>query len=90
MFQTRFSVIFLKWQVSLHATFDGIDKICIRSLMDMSFACNCSNGDQQVLMTEDHRLTSKDERLRLLESGKHLKDGENRLAGKPKHKWSYL
>lgn len=33
-------------------------------------------------MTEDHRLTSKDERLRLLESGKQLKDGEIRLAGK--------
>lgn len=43
-----------------------------------------SNGDEQLLMTEDHRLTSKDERLRLLESGKQLKEGENRLAGKSK------
>lgn len=44
----------------------------------------CSNGDQHLLMTEDHRLTSKDERLRLLERGKQLKEGENRLAGKSK------
>ncbi|KAG0556420.1 hypothetical protein KC19_11G052200 [Ceratodon purpureus] len=43
--------------------------------------CIVSNGDHQLLMTEDHRLTSKDERLRLLESGKELKEGENRLAG---------
>lgn len=43
--------------------------------------CIVSNGDQQLLMTEDHRLTSKDERLRLLECGKQLKEGENRLAG---------
>ncbi|KAG0565124.1 hypothetical protein KC19_8G166700 [Ceratodon purpureus] len=43
--------------------------------------CIVSNGDQQLLMTEDHRLTSKNERLRLLESGKQLKDGENRLGG---------
>jgi protein phosphatase len=43
--------------------------------------CIVSNGDQQLLLTEDHRLTSKDERLRLLESGKELKEGENRLAG---------
>ncbi|XP_024356719.1 protein phosphatase 2C 70 isoform X2 [Physcomitrium patens] len=42
--------------------------------------CIVSNGDEQLLMTEDHRLTSKDERLRLLESGKQLKEGENRLA----------
>lgn len=41
----------------------------------------CSNGDQQLLMTEDHRVTCKEERLRLLESGKQLKEGENRLAG---------
>ena len=33
-------------------------------------------------MTQDHRLTSKDERLRLLESGRELKESENRLAGK--------
>ena len=58
--------------------------------MNLSSACNRSNEDQQLLMTEDHRLTSKDERLRLFESGKQLKDGENRLAGKPKLKRSYL
>lgn len=43
--------------------------------------CIVSNGDQQLLMTEDHRVTCKEERLRLLESGKQLKEGENRLAG---------
>jgi len=41
-------------------------------------------------MTEDHRLTNKDERLRLLERGKQLKEGENRLAGKSKLNWSHL
>lgn len=50
--------------------------------MDMIVNANCSNGDQQLIMTEDHRLISKNERLRLLENGKQLKDGENRLAGK--------
>jgi protein phosphatase len=38
-------------------------------------------GDQQVLMTEDHRLTSPSERLRLLQMGRQLKDGETRICG---------
>jgi protein phosphatase len=43
--------------------------------------CVISMGDQQVLMTEDHRLTSPSERLRLLQMGRQLKDGETRICG---------
>ncbi|KAJ7565195.1 hypothetical protein O6H91_02G052200 [Diphasiastrum complanatum] len=43
--------------------------------------CIFSVGGNQVIMTEDHRLTSTTERSRLLAMGKHLRDGENRLCG---------
>ncbi|KAJ7565196.1 hypothetical protein O6H91_02G052200 [Diphasiastrum complanatum] len=42
--------------------------------------CIFSVGGNQVIMTEDHRLTSTTERSRLLAMGKHLRDGENRLC----------
>lgn len=33
-------------------------------------------------MTEDHRITSNSERLRINETGEPLKDGETRLCGR--------
>lgn len=35
-------------------------------------------------MTEDHRITSYSERLRIEGTGEPLKDGETRLCGIPK------
>ncbi|XP_065863386.1 protein phosphatase 2C 70 isoform X2 [Euphorbia lathyris] len=54
---------------------------------DENFFAQCANvGDsacvmKQIKMTEDHRITSYSERLRINESGEPLKDGETRLCG---------
>lgn len=44
-------------------------------------ACVMNVGGQQIKMTEDHRITSQTERLRLNKAGEPLKDGETRLCG---------
>ncbi|GLT78455.1 hypothetical protein SLA2020_499910 [Shorea laevis] len=58
---------------------------------DENFFAQCANvGDsaciinvdgQQIKMTEDHKITSHSERLRIQESGEPLKEGEKRLCG---------
>ncbi|GAB2221410.1 hypothetical protein Droror1_Dr00012586 [Drosera rotundifolia] len=58
---------------------------------DRSFFVQCANvGDstciisidgRQIMMTEDHRITSYAERQRINESGELLKDGDTRLCG---------
>ncbi|KAM4116066.1 hypothetical protein ACJW30_02G022600 [Castanea mollissima] len=58
---------------------------------DENFFAQCANvGDsacvmnvdgKQVKMTEDHRITSYSERLRIEETGEPLRDGETRLCG---------
>lgn len=47
------------------------------------FYCGSVDG-KQIKMTEDHRLTSSSERLRIKETGEPLKDGETRLCGRGK------
>eukprot|EP00268_Persea_americana_P038760 TRINITY_DN3838_c0_g1_i1.p1 TRINITY_DN3838_c0_g1~~TRINITY_DN3838_c0_g1_i1.p1 ORF type:complete len:586 (-),score=103.46 TRINITY_DN3838_c0_g1_i1:212-1969(-) len=44
-------------------------------------ACVINIGEKQILMTEDHRITSQSERNRLRKTGPPLKDGETRLCG---------
>ncbi|KAA8527570.1 hypothetical protein F0562_034715 [Nyssa sinensis] len=44
-------------------------------------ACVMNIDGKQIKMTEDHRITSNSERLRLQETGEPLKDGETRLCG---------
>lgn len=41
----------------------------------------CSIEGQQVKMSEDHRIASYTERLRMQAAGEPLKDGETRLCG---------
>ncbi|KAL4642548.1 hypothetical protein ACB092_02G026800 [Castanea dentata] len=58
---------------------------------DENFFAQCANvGDsacvmnvdgKQIKMTEDHRITSYSERLRIEETGEPLRDGETRLCG---------
>lgn len=43
--------------------------------------CGSVNG-KQMKMTEDHRISSYTERLRIQETGEPLKEGETRLCGK--------
>ncbi|XP_022138736.1 protein phosphatase 2C 70 [Momordica charantia] len=44
-------------------------------------ACVLNVHGKQIKMTEDHRITSHSERLRIEQSGEPLKDGETRLCG---------
>ncbi|KDP40139.1 hypothetical protein JCGZ_02137 [Jatropha curcas] len=44
-------------------------------------ACVMNVDGKQIKMTEDHRITSCSERLRINETGEPLKDGETRLCG---------
>ncbi|KAK8619577.1 hypothetical protein V6N13_135860 [Hibiscus sabdariffa] len=44
-------------------------------------ACLINIGGKQIKMTEDHKLTSYSERLRIQGIGEPLKDGETRLCG---------
>ncbi|XP_052190158.1 protein phosphatase 2C 70 isoform X2 [Diospyros lotus] len=44
-------------------------------------ACVMNIDEKQIKMTEDHRITSYSERLRIQEIGEPLKDGETRLCG---------
>ncbi|KAL1569466.1 protein-serine/threonine phosphatase [Salvia divinorum] len=44
-------------------------------------ACVASIGGKQIKMTEDHRVTSHSERLRIQAIGTPLRDGENRICG---------
>lgn len=45
------------------------------------FYCNSVDG-KQIKMSEDHRIASYSERLRIQETGEPLKDGETRLCGR--------
>lgn len=49
-------------------------------LLQMHFLL-CSIEGQQVKMSEDHRIASYTERLRMQAAGEPLKDGETRLCG---------
>ncbi|XP_020101834.1 protein phosphatase 2C 70 isoform X2 [Ananas comosus] len=44
-------------------------------------SCFVNVNGQQIMMTEDHRVTSMPERARLAKLGRPLKDGEARLSG---------
>ncbi|XP_075477594.1 protein phosphatase 2C 70-like [Primulina tabacum] len=44
-------------------------------------ACIVNVGGKQINMTEDHRITSYSERLRMQASGAPLRDGETRICG---------
>ncbi|XP_039007641.1 protein phosphatase 2C 70-like isoform X1 [Hibiscus syriacus] len=44
-------------------------------------ACLINLGDEQIKMTEDHKLTSYSERCRVEALGEPLKDGETRICG---------
>ncbi|XP_043713680.1 protein phosphatase 2C 70 [Telopea speciosissima] len=44
-------------------------------------ACVVNIDGQQIKMTEDHRVASQSERIRLKQTGEPLKDGETRLCG---------
>lgn len=44
-------------------------------------ACVMNIDGKQIKLTEDHRITSSSERLRIQETGEPLKDGETRLCG---------
>ncbi|OIW12828.1 hypothetical protein TanjilG_24761 [Lupinus angustifolius] len=44
-------------------------------------SCVMSVDGKQIKMTEDHKITSNSERLRIAEMGEPLKDGETRLYG---------
>ncbi|KAJ4967726.1 hypothetical protein NE237_014427 [Protea cynaroides] len=44
-------------------------------------ACVMNIDGKQIKMTEDHRITSQTERIRLKQTGEPLKDGETRLCG---------
>lgn len=56
--------------------------ICTSWLMIM-ILCGSMDGEQ-IKMTEDHRITSYSERLRIQSIGEPLKDGETRLCGNSK------
>lgn len=45
---------------------------------------------KQIKMTEDHRITSYSERLRIEETGEPLRDGETRLCGNGKITSTFL
>ncbi|GLU08842.1 hypothetical protein SLE2022_257270 [Rubroshorea leprosula] len=60
---------------------DGDDNFFAQCANIGDSACVINVDGQQIKMTEDHRITSYSERLRIEESGEPLKDGETRLCG---------
>ncbi|KAF9673905.1 hypothetical protein SADUNF_Sadunf10G0072500 [Salix dunnii] len=86
-------VVFSQTEADMNNYYEG----CAATLLlvwadsDESFFAQCANvGDaacvmnvdgKQIKMTEDHRVSSYSERLRLNETGEPLRDGETRLHG---------
>ncbi|KAK9137249.1 hypothetical protein Sjap_007843 [Stephania japonica] len=60
---------------------DGREEFCAQCANVGDSACVINTSGKQIKMTEDHRITSQTERLRLNELGEPLKDGETRLCG---------
>ncbi|WCJ23710.1 kinase associated protein phosphatase [Euphorbia peplus] len=86
-------IAFSQTEASLNNYYEGCTAtvLLIWANGDESFFAQCANvgdsacvmnvDDRQIKMTEDHRITSYSERLRINESGEPLKDGETRLCG---------
>lgn len=60
---------------------DGDENFFVQCANVGDSACVMNVNDEQIKMTEDHRITSSSERLRIKEMGEPLKDGETRLCG---------
>ncbi|KAI3980010.1 hypothetical protein MKX01_042664 [Papaver californicum] len=60
---------------------DGREQLYAQCANVGDSACVMNVGGKQIKMTEDHRITSQTERLRLNKAGEPLKDGETRLCG---------
>ncbi|KAK9139745.1 hypothetical protein Scep_009426 [Stephania cephalantha] len=60
---------------------DGREELCAQCANVGDSACVINISGKQIKMTEDHRVSSHMERLRLNELGEPLKDGETRLCG---------
>ncbi|KAI3986037.1 hypothetical protein MKX01_039119 [Papaver californicum] len=60
---------------------DGREQLYAQCANVGDSACVMNVGGKQIKMTEDHRITSQTERLRLNKEGEPLKDGETRLCG---------
>ncbi|KAJ8766291.1 hypothetical protein K2173_022350 [Erythroxylum novogranatense] len=89
-----FRVAFSQTEASMDNHYEGCTATVLLIWTDgnRSFFAQCANlGDsacvinvhgKQIKMTEDHRITSYSERLRINEMGEPLKEGETRLCGK--------
>ncbi|KAF5736841.1 protein phosphatase 2C 70-like [Tripterygium wilfordii] len=60
---------------------DGDENFFVQCANVGDSACVMNVHGKQIKMTEDHRITSYSERLRISEIGEPLKDGETRLCG---------
>ncbi|KAL6970392.1 protein-serine,threonine phosphatase [Sarracenia purpurea var. burkii] len=60
---------------------DGHENFFVQCANVGDSACIMNIDGEQIKMTEDHRITSYSERLRIQEIGEPLKDGETRLCG---------
>ncbi|XP_044487719.1 protein phosphatase 2C 70-like [Mangifera indica] len=60
---------------------DGDENFFVQCANVGDSACVMNVDGKQIKMTEDHRITSSSERLRINETGEPLKDGETRLCG---------
>ncbi|XP_007034676.2 PREDICTED: protein phosphatase 2C 70 [Theobroma cacao] len=60
---------------------DGDENFFVQCANVGDSACLVNVGDKQIKMTEDHKVTSSSERLRIEGIGEPLKDGETRLCG---------
>ncbi|MCL7046503.1 hypothetical protein MKW94_028018 [Papaver nudicaule] len=60
---------------------DGREQLYAQCANVGDSACVMNVGGKQIKMSEDHRITSQTERLRLNKAGEPLKDGETRLCG---------
>ncbi|KAF2284152.1 hypothetical protein GH714_019582 [Hevea brasiliensis] len=86
-------VAFSQTEASMNNYYEGCTAtvLLVWANGDENFFAQCANlGDsacvmnvdgKQIKMTEDHRVTSYSERLRISEIGEPLKDGETRLCG---------
>ncbi|XP_057956765.1 protein phosphatase 2C 70 [Malania oleifera] len=60
---------------------DGQENFFVQCANVGDSACVVNIDGEQIKMTEDHKITSYSERLRIKETGEPLKDGETRLCG---------
>ncbi|KAJ4957299.1 hypothetical protein NE237_014082 [Protea cynaroides] len=60
---------------------DGEEELFAQCANVGDSACVVNIDGKQIKMTEDHRVTSQSERIRLKQIGEPLKDGETRLCG---------